>query len=148
MVQYSFTTTETRSLVRTDSPGRPPRLSHSSWTTCGKKGGPINYRHTSPTDKLMLSSSRPLDGHYLDPTEDRSAPGSPLSKDLGEKVWPSRAYTWHWRTWARRNGVMSLVSGFPVMALLSVHKLWFIDTVTLLCVTCEPAWPSGKALGW
>ena len=32
MVQYSFTFTETRRLVRTDSPGRPPRLSHSSWT--------------------------------------------------------------------------------------------------------------------
>ena len=30
MVQYSFTSTETRRLVRTDSPGRPPRLSHSS----------------------------------------------------------------------------------------------------------------------
>ena len=32
MVQYSFTSTETIRLVRTDSPGRPPRLSHSSWT--------------------------------------------------------------------------------------------------------------------
>jgi len=32
MVQYSFMSTETRRLVRTDSPGRPPRLSHSSWT--------------------------------------------------------------------------------------------------------------------
>ena len=30
MVQYSFTSTETRRLVRTDSPARPPRLSHSS----------------------------------------------------------------------------------------------------------------------
>ena len=30
MVQYSFTSTETVRLVRTDSPGRPPRLSHSS----------------------------------------------------------------------------------------------------------------------
>ena len=32
MVQYSFTSTETRKLVRTDSPGWPPPLSHSSWT--------------------------------------------------------------------------------------------------------------------
>ena len=32
MVQYSFTSTGTRRLVRTDSPGRPPRLSHSFWT--------------------------------------------------------------------------------------------------------------------
>ena len=30
MVQYSFTSTETRRLVMTESPGRPPRLSHSS----------------------------------------------------------------------------------------------------------------------
>ena len=36
MVQYSFTSTETRRLVRTDSPGRPPRLSHSSWTRGGR----------------------------------------------------------------------------------------------------------------
>ena len=32
MVQYSFTSTETSRLVRTDSWGRPLRLSHSSWT--------------------------------------------------------------------------------------------------------------------
>ena len=32
MVQHSFTATETRRLVRMDSPGRPPQLSHSSWT--------------------------------------------------------------------------------------------------------------------
>ena len=38
MVQYSFTFTEARRLVRTDSPGRPPRLSHSSWTVmCGRE---------------------------------------------------------------------------------------------------------------
>ena len=35
MVQHSFTSTETRRLVRMDSPGRPPRLSHSSWTMSG-----------------------------------------------------------------------------------------------------------------
>ena len=31
MVQCCFTPTETVRLIRTDSPGRPPRLSHSSW---------------------------------------------------------------------------------------------------------------------
>ena len=31
MVQCCFTSTETIRLVRTGSPGRPPRLSHSSW---------------------------------------------------------------------------------------------------------------------
>ena len=34
MVQYCFMSTETRRLIRMDSPGRPPRLSHSSWTMC------------------------------------------------------------------------------------------------------------------
>ena len=34
MVQYCFMSTESVRLVRTDSPGRPPRLSHSSWTMC------------------------------------------------------------------------------------------------------------------
>ena len=41
MVQYSFTSTETRRLVRTDSPGRPPRLSHSSCTMTNT--GPWTY---------------------------------------------------------------------------------------------------------
>ena len=31
-VQYCFKSMETLSLVRTDSPGQPPRLSHSPWT--------------------------------------------------------------------------------------------------------------------
>ena len=47
MVQYSFTSTETRRLVRTDSPGRPPRLSHSSW----------NMSNIDDDDKVMLMSS-------------------------------------------------------------------------------------------
>ena len=32
IVQYSFMSTKTRRLARMDSPGWPPRLSHSSWT--------------------------------------------------------------------------------------------------------------------
>ena len=39
MVQCCFTSTETVRLIRTKSPGRPPRLSHSSWTWlwgCGR----------------------------------------------------------------------------------------------------------------
>ena len=43
MVQYSFTSTETRRLVRTDSPGQLPRLSHSSWTMCYNNNN--NSRH-------------------------------------------------------------------------------------------------------
>ena len=47
MVQYSFTSTETRRLIRTDNPGRPPRLSHSSWTMLTLRG-----------DELMLNVLR------------------------------------------------------------------------------------------
>ena len=38
-----FTSTETVMLVRTEIPGRPPRLSHSSWTLkpCGTNHGPM-----------------------------------------------------------------------------------------------------------
>ena len=32
MVQCCFTSTEAIRLIRAESPGRPPRLSHSSWT--------------------------------------------------------------------------------------------------------------------
>jgi len=32
MVQFNFMSMETRRLIRADSPGRPPQLSHSSWT--------------------------------------------------------------------------------------------------------------------
>ena len=35
MVQCCFTATETIRLIRTWSPGRTPRLSHSSWTLDG-----------------------------------------------------------------------------------------------------------------
>ena len=46
MVQYSFTSTETRSLVRTDSPGRPPRLSHSSWTMAPCRGPGSSFKRS------------------------------------------------------------------------------------------------------
>ena len=60
MVQYSFTSTETIRLVRTDNPGRPSRFSHSSWTmtdtmcespwyncTCWQAvKGRVAYRHS------------------------------------------------------------------------------------------------------
>ena len=38
MVQYSFASTGTRRLVRTDSPGRPPRHSSCSWTVSESSG--------------------------------------------------------------------------------------------------------------
>ena len=41
MTQYCSTSTETRRLVRTDSAGRPPRLSHSSWTM--QEGGRCSW---------------------------------------------------------------------------------------------------------
>ena len=45
-VQEFFTSTETRRLVRTDSPGHPPRLSHSSWTMIVFRR-PIPFKYTA-----------------------------------------------------------------------------------------------------
>ena len=45
-VQQIFTSTETRRLVRTDSPGCPPRLSHSSWTMTNVLVGQSPFIHT------------------------------------------------------------------------------------------------------
>ena len=51
MVQlYSFTFTETRRLVRTDSPGRPPRLSHSSWKAMSSDLTVIDFCCVKSTD--------------------------------------------------------------------------------------------------
>ena len=56
MVQYCFTSTDTRRLVRTDSPGRPPRLSHSSTLRASLSG---TFLQTLP------DSVTPLKGHSL-----------------------------------------------------------------------------------
>ena len=58
MVQYSFTSTETRSLVRTDSPGRPPRLSHSSWTMTSRWSVPWRCQHARPNKKHAHTHAR------------------------------------------------------------------------------------------
>ena len=50
--------TETRRLVRTDSPGRPPRLSHSSWTmTIGSKWHWVNKWIKNLQQKWVLLQS-------------------------------------------------------------------------------------------
>ena len=46
MVHYSFTFMETRRIVRMNSPGRPPRLSHSPGTMM------LLYVHKDPKDCL------------------------------------------------------------------------------------------------
>ena len=43
-----YTSTETRRLVRTDSPARPPWLAHSSWT--------MNFSFFSPTSEELTDS--------------------------------------------------------------------------------------------
>ena len=67
MVQYSFTSTETRRLVRTDSPGRPPRPSHSSWTMSNSHtqctwlntitGGSCNKYHFSRDKRFVATNT-------------------------------------------------------------------------------------------
>ena len=61
MVQYSFTSTETRRLVRTDSPGRPPRLSHSSWTM--KREREVHDQDQVSIEKTGDSPPRCATGH-------------------------------------------------------------------------------------
>ena len=43
MVRCCFTSTETVRLIRTGSPGRPPRLSHSSWTLTNDERNEMTY---------------------------------------------------------------------------------------------------------
>ena len=45
MVQCCFTSTETVRLIRPECPGRPPRLSHSSWTLIGVEKWVYNFKH-------------------------------------------------------------------------------------------------------
>ena len=54
MVQCCFTSTETARLIKTESPGRPPRLSHSSSTLIGlKKCRPVHNRSMVKTDQNL-----------------------------------------------------------------------------------------------
>ena len=57
MVQRWFTSTETVRLVRTESPGRLPRLSHSSWTLLSKP------RFWAPFLQTLPQLVTPLKGH-------------------------------------------------------------------------------------
>ena len=57
-VQYCFTSTETIRLVRTNSPGRPPRLSHSSWTLTGKAHCVRLNRNGSTAGLLLMRYGR------------------------------------------------------------------------------------------
>ena len=57
MVQCCFTSTETVRLIRTDSPGRLPRLSHSSWTMWGAQDGHLDF-HTAPELRVRWESTR------------------------------------------------------------------------------------------
>ena len=54
MVHYCFTSTQTIRLVRTESPGRPPQFSHSSWTLmdCHVRGP--TYIYTSICKSLAV----------------------------------------------------------------------------------------------
>ena len=60
MVQYSFTSTETRRLVRTNSPGRPPRLVsdwHSSCDYGRTRGEELKNEIAAGSRRLGLSES-------------------------------------------------------------------------------------------
>ena len=66
MVQCCFTFTETVRLIRTESPGRPPRLSHSSWTpesSFRRSQHSTGVGRKGPTKQLWhLPNSQPITG--------------------------------------------------------------------------------------
>ena len=108
MVQYSFTSTETRRLVRTDSPGRPPRLSHSSWTMTlpAQRTGfntLDNWGHKTPIQsKRKRTGKKGLKGHgpeHIYILYARLHKKTPLlfSVHSSGAVWESR-----WTSWAVR----------------------------------------------
>ena len=98
MVQYSFTSTETRRLVRTDSPERPPRLSHSSWTMSVSsvvlwldKGNYPDNSHVVFCPKNRVLLNRYMFGYWIDRlslcTDTRSM--SDASVNSWERWWHS-----------------------------------------------------------
>ena len=67
MVQCCFTFTETVRLTRTESPGGPPRLSHSSWTLQDKvsPSSRLMYIHTYKySDNVLLHTSTVPNSYY------------------------------------------------------------------------------------
>ena len=85
LVQYSFMSVETRRLVRTDSPGWPPQLSHSSWTMESRND-----------DELMLNVLRchlTYEGQVVTNAEAR------FNKSHIRKVYACLAVTCHLHFW-------------------------------------------------
>ena len=99
VVQYSFTSTEARRLVRTESPGRPPRLSHSSWTMKnygksrispildspgGRRGRKQHWTWTSLITCCILQHRGAGIAQWLERrTRDRKVPGSSPGRSGG-----------------------------------------------------------------
>ena len=147
-VQQIFTSTETRRLVRTDSPGRPPRLSHSSWTMHGQTGShftllwPVVFKwhrgskpDSQPRDRVRLVNfATVLETVSAETTVSRNIPGQ------------NRSTTW------LIVGEHDITSLFTWLAI----KPWNLGTVsvwqrqqrryTQLCLSC--GWESGVSPTW
>ena len=95
MVQYSFTSTETVRLVRTDSPGtRPPRLSHNSSTPLLRSTSSQSFILPPLPPPLIKPSwvTRCLKPNFLPSTHAPQTPFAPsilLTKYSGSKNPPS-----------------------------------------------------------
>ena len=98
VVQCCYTSTETVRFVRTGSPGRPPRLSHSSGTL-----GSDGMKEATTYRPCMLSGLWPLSGSVL-ASSDAETPPPP-------------------------GGVIEGQRFESASALLSLQKLWCVDTV-------------------
>ena len=80
-----FTSTETIRLIRDGSPGRPPRLSHSSWALTLQRSGQFNVA-LRPQKPLGLLGTGSSDGHLdFHTAPESSADAIPLKRRFSRR---------------------------------------------------------------
>ena len=131
MVQYSFTaSTETRRLVRTDSPGRPPRLWRSSWTMTWF----VVVDRFYSSSAILRSRADSLRSHVI------------LHEWLGlaiERFWISTelVYLQHWHGWCHMKllpfrHVLSRYTTHPAMHNVTSCKAAYVRCM-IYCSSCN-----------
>ena len=122
MVQCCFTSTETVRLIRTGRTGRPPRLSHSSWTLTGRKTQ--NYLLTPPPPppplpplQFTFSPLFPLSesSHRADLGRPRQITPFMVTAVKSRRHEDMAGLWWHWLALGQRMMTMTrtVVSGCP-----------------------------------
>ena len=134
MVQYCFTSTETIRLVRTDSPGRPPPLSHSFRTlTSTFQAVPLI---TTSAENLLSpyvkhAIDKPVNNYTIRQARQQlHYPTSPSTTTLSDK--PVNNYT------IRQAYIYlcdsDLISRLSLFSAVSIHKKVFADKTVKHCL--------------